>query len=73
MSMMVAVILSAGGMSGVPLIAVGSLVVGVAMVFFPAIAHPFMKQITGPDDVALGFWALAGKKSGAKGDGGNIP
>ncbi|WP_429068080.1 PTS ascorbate transporter subunit IIC [Aeromonas bestiarum] len=57
MSMMVAVILSAGGMSGVPLIAVGSLVVGVAMVFFPAIAHPFMKQITGSDEVALGHFS----------------
>ncbi|MGL4776106.1 MAG: PTS ascorbate transporter subunit IIC, partial [Aeromonas veronii] len=74
MSMMVAVILSAGGMSGVPLIAVGSLVVGVAMVFFPAIAHPFMKQITGSDDVALGHFstcsyvlsALIGAKFGNK-------
>ncbi|MGN5080984.1 PTS ascorbate transporter subunit IIC [Aeromonas veronii] len=74
MSMMVAVILSAGGMSGVPLIAVGSLVVGIAMVFFPAIAHPFMKQITGSDDVALGHFstcsyvlsALIGAKFGNK-------
>lgn len=74
MSMMVAVILSAGGMSGVPLIAVGSLVVGVAMVFFPAIAHPFMKQITGSNDVALGHFstcsyvlsALIGAKFGNK-------
>ena len=74
MSMMVAVILSAGGMSGVLLIAVGSLVVGVAMVFFPAIAHPFMKQITGSDDVALGHFstcsyvlsALIGAKFGNK-------
>ncbi|WP_421253968.1 PTS ascorbate transporter subunit IIC [Aeromonas jandaei] len=74
MSMMVAVILSAGGMSGVPLIAAGSLVVGVAMVFFPAIAHPFMKQITGSDDVALGHFstcsyvlsALIGAKFGNK-------
>ncbi|MGL5523037.1 MAG: PTS ascorbate transporter subunit IIC [Aeromonas veronii] len=74
MSMMVAVILSAGGMSGVPLIAVCSLVVGVAMVFFPAIAHPFMKQITGSDDVALGHFstcsyvlsALIGAKFGNK-------
>ncbi|WP_303847503.1 PTS ascorbate transporter subunit IIC [Aeromonas sobria] len=74
MSMMVAVILSAGGMSGVPLIAVGSLVVGVAMVFFPAIAQPFMRQITGSDDVALGHFstcsyvlsALIGAKFGNK-------
>jgi PTS system ascorbate-specific IIC component len=74
MSMMVAVILSAGGMSGIPLIAVGSLVVGVAMVFFPAIAQPFMRQITGSDDVALGHFstcsyvlsALIGAKFGNK-------
>lgn len=57
MSMMVAAILSSGGMSGIPLIAVGSLVVGVTMVLFPALAHPYMKQITGSDDVALGHFS----------------
>ncbi|ULH01181.1 PTS ascorbate transporter subunit IIC [Aeromonas caviae] len=57
MSMMVAAILSAGGMSGIPLIAVGSLVVGVTMVLFPALVHPYMKQITGSDDVALGHFS----------------
>ncbi|ATP92127.1 PTS ascorbate transporter subunit IIC [Aeromonas caviae] len=57
MSMMVAAILSAGGMSGIPLIAVGSLVVGVTMVLFPALAHPYMKQVTGSDDVALGHFS----------------
>ncbi|WP_454010602.1 PTS ascorbate transporter subunit IIC [Aeromonas sp. Marseille-Q7275] len=57
MSMMVAAILSAGGMSGILLIAVGSLVVGVTMVLFPALAHPYMKQITGSDDVALGHFS----------------
>lgn len=51
MSMMVAVILATAGMTGITLIAVGSLVVGVAMVFFPAIAHPYMKKVTGSDDV----------------------
>lgn len=54
MSMMVAVILATAGMTGITLIAVGSLVVGVAMVFFPAIAHPYMKKVTGSDDVAIG-------------------
>ena len=57
MSMMVAAILSAGGMSGIPLIAGGSLVGGVTMVLFPALAHPYMKQITGSDDVALGHFS----------------
>ncbi|MCX1008513.1 PTS ascorbate transporter subunit IIC, partial [Escherichia coli] len=57
MSMMVAVILATAGMTGVTLIAVGSLVVGVAMVFFPAIAHPYMKKVTGSDDVAIGHFS----------------
>ncbi|EOB4041593.1 PTS ascorbate transporter subunit IIC [Escherichia coli] len=56
-SMMVAVILATAGMTGITLIAVGSLVVGVAMVFFPAIAHPYMKKVTGSDDVAIGHFS----------------
>ncbi|MEQ5692728.1 PTS ascorbate transporter subunit IIC [Proteus mirabilis] len=57
MSMMVAVILATAGLEGAVLVAVGSLVVGVSMVFFPAIAHPYMKKITGSDDVALGHFS----------------
>lgn len=57
MSMMVAVILATAGMTGTTLIAVGSLVVAVAMVFFPAIAHPYMKKVTGSDDVAIGHFS----------------
>lgn len=57
MSMMVAVILATAGMTGITLIAVSSLVVGVAMVFFPAIAHPYMKKVTGSDDVAIGHFS----------------
>ncbi|HFO5451943.1 PTS ascorbate transporter subunit IIC [Escherichia coli] len=57
MSMMVAVILATAGMTGITLIAIGSLVVGVAMVFFPAIAHPYMKKVTGSDDVAIGHFS----------------
>lgn len=57
MSMMVAVILSTAGMKGATLIAVGSLVVGVSMVFFPAIIHPYMKKVTGSDDVAFGHFS----------------
>ncbi|MBD2820808.1 PTS ascorbate transporter subunit IIC [Xenorhabdus sp. 42] len=57
MSMLVAVILSAAGINGIKLVTIGSLVVGGSMVFFPAIAHPFMKKITGSDDVALGHFS----------------
>ncbi|MDX7987273.1 PTS ascorbate transporter subunit IIC [Xenorhabdus sp. 12] len=57
MSMLVAVILSVAGMGGFALVAIGSLVVGISMVFFPAIAHPYMKKVTGSDDVALGHFS----------------
>ena len=57
MSMMVAAILSSSGMTGVPLIAAGSLVVGFVMVLFPAIVHKYMKQVTGSDDVAIGHFS----------------
>lgn len=57
MSMMVAVILATAGMKGISLIAMGSLVVGVSMVLFPAIIHPYMKKVTGSDDVAFGHFS----------------
>lgn len=57
MSMMVAVILATVGIKGTMLVAIGSVVVGVAMVFFPAIAHPYMKKVTGSDDVAIGHFS----------------
>lgn len=57
MSMMVAVILATAGMQGTMLVLVGSLIVGFCMVFFPAIAHPYMKKITGSDDVAIGHFS----------------
>ncbi|ABM03808.1 PTS system for ascorbate IIC protein [Psychromonas ingrahamii 37] len=57
MSMMVAAILSTSGMSGVPLVASGSILVGSLMVFFPAIGHKYMKQVTGSNDVAIGHFS----------------
>lgn len=57
MSMMVAAILSTSGMSGVSLVAAGSILVGSLMVFFPAIAHKYMKQVTGSNDVAIGHFS----------------
>ena len=57
MSMMIAAILSSSGMSGVPLIATGAGIVGSLMVLLPAIAHKYMKQVTGSDDVAIGHFS----------------
>lgn len=60
MACMIGVILTVGGFSGVPLVAIGAVVLGFIMAFFPAIAHPVMKKITGSDDVAFGHFGTVG-------------
>lgn len=60
MAAMIAVILAVGGLSGVPLTLVGSLVLGFIMAFFPAIAQPTMRKIVGSDDVAFGHFGTTG-------------
>ncbi|MBP2660239.1 MAG: system Galactitol-specific component [Firmicutes bacterium] len=60
MACMIAAILGAGGMSGVSLVAVGAVVLGFIMAFFPAIAQPTMRKITGTDDVAFGHFSTLG-------------
>ncbi|TMW72282.1 PTS ascorbate transporter subunit IIC [Alteribacter natronophilus] len=60
MACLIAVILSSGGMAGIPLVVTGSLILGAAMVFFPAILQPYMRQITGNDDIALGHFGSLG-------------
>lgn len=74
MACMIGIILSVGGLEGVSLVVVGAIVLGFIMAFFPFIAHPFMKKITGSDDVGFGhfgtvgyiFAALVGKAVGNK-------
>ncbi len=57
MAVMIAAILAAAGMHGVALIALGSVVLGAIMVLMPALAQPYMRQITGSDDIALGHFS----------------
>jgi PTS system ascorbate-specific IIC component len=57
MSMLVAVILSEADIKGVALVGIGSLIVGGLMVVMPALVHPYMKKVTGSDDVALGHFS----------------
>lgn len=60
MACMIGVILTVAGFEGIQLVFVGSLTLGLIMAFFPAIAHRYMKQITGSNDVGLGhFGTLA--------------
>ncbi|MGG3771760.1 PTS ascorbate transporter subunit IIC [Heyndrickxia faecalis] len=54
MSCMIAVIMTVSGFTSVPLILLGGLILGMANALSPAIMQPFMKNVTGTDEVALG-------------------
>ncbi|WP_419955254.1 PTS ascorbate transporter subunit IIC [Neobacillus niacini] len=60
MACMLAVILVVSGLKGVPLIIVGSLALGLIMAVFPAICQPFMRKITGNDNVGFGHFSSLG-------------
>lgn len=51
-----AIVLDQMGINGWTAIAIGSVIQGVCMVLFPAIAQPYTKKILGTDEVAFGFW-----------------
>ncbi|EFI66684.1 PTS ascorbate transporter subunit IIC [Lysinibacillus sp. HST-98] len=66
MACLIAASLSVGGMSGTPLILVGSIILGLCMVVFPAILQPTVRQITGSDDFAVGHFGSVGYYVSAK-------
>ena len=57
---MLAIVLSAGGLSHTAVILTGSVILGVWMVLSPALLQPFTRQITGNDDLALGHFGSIG-------------
>ena len=60
MACMIAVILVVAGFTGAQLVLVGSLTLGLIMAFFPYIAQPFMRDITGSDEVGFGHFGTVG-------------
>ncbi|MCI8566402.1 MAG: PTS ascorbate transporter subunit IIC [Lachnospiraceae bacterium] len=60
MACMIAVVLSVGGLSGWMLILGGSLLLGLVMVIFPAMAQPTMTKISGTDEVGFGHFSTIG-------------
>lgn len=60
MACLIAVTLSTSGMAGIPLIIIGSAILGAAMVFFPALIQPYVKKITGNDTIAVGHFGSIG-------------
>ncbi|MFS0786645.1 PTS ascorbate transporter subunit IIC [Shouchella sp. 1P09AA] len=60
MACLIAVILTTAGMSGVPLVALGAIILGSLMVLLPAMLQPFTREITGSDDIAVGHFGSFG-------------
>lgn len=60
MACLLAVTLSVGGLDGVALIFVGSILLGACMVLFPALLQPYVRKITGSDDFAIGHFGTIG-------------
>ena len=60
MACMIGIILTVGGFQGTSMVAIGAILLGFIMAFFPAIAHPTMKKITGSDDVGFGHFGTIG-------------
>ncbi|MBT9319257.1 PTS ascorbate transporter subunit IIC [Actinobacillus pleuropneumoniae] len=60
MACMIGVILTVAGFEGVQLVFVGSLTLGLIMAFFPAIAHRYMRKVTGSNDVGFGHFGTLG-------------
>lgn len=60
MACMIGVILTVAGFEGVQLVFVGALTLGLIMAFFPAIAHRYMRQVTGSNDVGFGHFGTLG-------------
>ena len=68
-----AIVLDQMGITGWTAIIIGSLVQGICQVLFPALAQPHIREISGQDQVAYGFWGsgltwIAGCIGGLLGD-----
>ncbi|SES30512.1 PTS ascorbate transporter subunit IIC [Salisediminibacterium halotolerans] len=60
MAALLSATLAASGMSGAPLVITGTIILGALMVLVPAMAQPFMRQVTGGNDVAIGHFGTLG-------------
>ncbi|MGV2874865.1 PTS ascorbate transporter subunit IIC [Macrococcus capreoli] len=60
MACLIAATLSVSNLSNVAIIAIGSVILGLCMVLFPALLQPTVRQITGSDDFAIGHFGSVG-------------
>ncbi|CCQ93229.1 PTS system Galactitol-specific IIC component [[Clostridium] ultunense Esp] len=60
MASLISAVFATGGLKGVPLVIIGSLILGSLMVLSPAILQPFVRKIAGSDDIAVGHFGSIG-------------
>lgn len=60
MACMIAIMLHVAGFTGISLVILGSAILGITMAVFPALAQPFMKNITGDDSISFGHFSTLG-------------
>ncbi|MFL6093893.1 MAG: PTS ascorbate transporter subunit IIC [Blastococcus sp.] len=60
MATMLVVVLSVADFSGIEIVLVGALLLGMAMVVMPSLAQPWMRRVTGNDDLAIGHFGTTG-------------
>lgn len=60
MSALAAVILDSSGITGISQLFIGALMVGSLMNLMPALAMPFVRRITGEEDIAVGHFGTLG-------------
>jgi ascorbate PTS system EIIC component len=60
MACLISAVLATSGVAGAPLVVIGSIILGALMVFMPALLQPYMRQVTGTDQVALGHFGSVG-------------
>lgn len=68
-----AIVFNQMGLSSIMTIVLGSIIQGISMVLFPAISQPFVRKVTGNNNVAFGFFGsswiiLSGWVGGLLGD-----
>lgn len=60
MACLISAVFSTTGMKGATLVIVGSIILGALMVIFPALLQPYVRKITGMDDIAIGHFGSVG-------------
>lgn len=60
MASLISAVFATGGVTGIPLVVIGSVILGALMVIMPAILQPYVREITGNDTIAVGHFGSLG-------------